>query len=703
MTSLIITEKPSVASDLVKALGGNFTRRDGYYERDDLIVTGAVGHVVELSAGKDIEGQKWADVPLPLIPDFSLKPIEKSADVFKRIATLIKRDDVTRLINCCDAGREGELIFKLIVDATKTKKPCERMWPQSMTPESIIEAYNGRVDAAEKHGLAQAAISRAKADWLIGINATRACTIANLLGVGVFAPLGRVQTPTLALLVDRELAIRVFNKTTYYELAVDLHDQATPQTPFRAWLIDQEGGAQRFESEDAAKAIAQQIQTQENPTFNTTDEGKPVRKGAPLPFDLNSLQQYANEKFGYTAAHTLSIAQRLYEVKKVLTYPRTDSTHLPDDYPPTVIQVLGQLPECLPQGLRDLAQLALDENYITAEHKIFDSTKVSDHFAIIPTSNTLGAADLDAEESAIYLAVCQRLVAAFFPPAQFQETTRTACFEQWCFCTKGKVLVDPGWLAVYGQEGEQEDEGAGTALPALTNPLCPLSGFEAVKGSTKPPVRYTDATLLSAMKNSGRAVEDADYSEAMKDKGMGTSATRGAVIEELLKEESGYASRVKKYIVPTEKGMLTIVRLRGLGIDFLTKPELTGKWEYALKQIEEGTLQASEFMSGIEQLTSTIVDAFMSNAIPSEVESDILCRCKQSNLFEGSNKYRCPACELTVFKTMSSKAIVKGAVRDLMQTGKTKPMPNFISKKTGKPFIAALFINGENKVEMQFS
>src|SRR5688572_2076075 len=465
--SLIIAEKPSVAQDIVRALtpeAGKFDKHADHFENERYVVTSAVGHLVEIKAPEeyDVKRGKWSFAHLPVVPPhFDLAPIDKSKSRLNAVVKLVKRKDVTELINACDAGREGELIFRLIVQyagGEKLGKPVRRLWLQSMTPQAIRDGFEQLRTDAQMLGLADAARSRSEADWLVGINGTRAMTAFNSRDGGFFlTTVGRVQTPTLSIVVEREEKIRKHVARDYWEIKASFDAEAGQydgkwfDPKWKKNPDDPEQRADRLWTEADAQAIAQACRSQ---PATVTEEAKPSTQSAPGLYDLTLLQREANSRFGFSAKTTLSIAQALYEKHKVLTYPRTDSKHLPEDYVPTVSAAM--------QGLdtpyqRFVSQIVRNK-WVRPNKRIFNNAKISDHFAIIPTS--LAPKHLSDAEAKVYDLVTKRFLAVFFPAAEFQITTRITRVEQEPFKTEGKVMVNAGWLEIYGKEVETEDTPA---------------------------------------------------------------------------------------------------------------------------------------------------------------------------------------------------------------------------------------------------
>ena len=620
--SLIIAEKPSVAQDIVRALtptAGKFDKHDEYFESEGYLVTSAVGHLLEIKAPEefDVKRGKWSFANLPVIPPhFDLNPIDKSKGRLGAIVKLVKRKDVSELINACDAGREGELIFRLIQQHSKSKHPVRRLWLQSMTPAAIRDGFDHLRTDKQMLPLADAARCRSEADWLVGINGTRAMTAFNSRDGGFFlTTVGRVQTPTLSIMVEREEKIRKHVSRDYWELKASFAAQAGVyegkwfDPKWKKNPDDAELRADRLWNERDAQAIAAAVRGQ---PASVTEEAKPSSQSAPGLYDLTTLQREANSRLGFSAKTTLSIAQALYEKHKVLTYPRTDSKHLPEDYVDVVKQTMKMIStEDMPGPLRALAvhaRTAIAQGLVKPNKKIFDNAKVSDHFAIIPT--LLAPKSLSEIEAKLYDMVVKRFLAVFFPSAEFMVTTRISTVKaavdgqgiEHKFQTNGKVMVKPGWLAVYGREAQEDDANLVAVAPGevvrtedvAVNPM-----------KTRPPARYTEATLLSAMEGAGKLIDDEELREAMQEKGLGTPATRAAIIEGLIYEK--YIHRDGRDLVPGAKAFQLMTLLRGLGVEDLTKPELTGNWEFQLSEMEKGKLERETFMAEIARMAERIV------------------------------------------------------------------------------------------------
>ena len=701
--ALIIAEKPSVASDIAKALGG-FKKQDDFFESEEFVVSSAVGHLLELAAPEQFEVKrgKWSFAHLPVIPPhFDLRPIEKSESRLKVLKRLIKRADVDELINACDAGREGELIFRYIVQHTKTNKPIKRLWLQSMTPQAIKDGFRALRDDRTMQPLADAAVCRSESDWLVGINGTRAMTAFNSKSGGFhLTTVGRVQTPTLAIVVEREEKIKKFVARDYWEVHGKFQAEAG-EYPGR-WFDEnftKKDGDPDLKAErlwDLAKAEAIRAKCLDKPGI-VTEESKPTTQLSPLLFDLTSLQREANSRFGYPAKRTLGIAQALYERHKVLTYPRTDSRALPEDYQETVKATLGML------GGSQFAPFAseiLRQGWVRPNKRIFNNAKVSDHFAIIPT--TLAPKNLDEDERKLYEFVTRRFLAVFYPAAEFLVTTRITRVENEPFKSEGKVLVNPGWMAIYGRDAETDDSSP-RLVPVQQNEQVQTNDVELLALQTKPPARFTEATLLSAMEGAGKLVEDEELREAMSAKGLGTPATRAAIIEGLISEK--YILRNQRELQATAKGISLITLLRGLGIPELCSPELTGDWEFKLKQMEQGQLSRPEFMQQIADMTRHIVQKtkqYESDTVPGDFATlKVGCPKCGGTIKETYKTYQCEKCDFSMWKIVAGRQLEVEEAEELLRERKIGPLQGFRSKM-GRPFAAIIKMNAENKPEFDF-
>jgi len=703
--TLIIAEKPSVASDISKALG-KFQKHDDYFENDQYVISSAVGHLLELIVPEqfDVKKGKWTFKCLPVIPPhFDLQPIERSENRLKVLKKLIKREDVTALINACDAGREGELIFRNIVRYTNAKQPSQRLWLQSMTPAAIREGFTQLRTDAEMLPLSDAATSRAEADWLVGINGTRAMTAFNSKQGGFFkTPVGRVQTPTLAVLVEREERIRKFIPRDFWEI-IGTFDCAAGQYTGR-WFeekfvkseTDEQLKPERVWEQEKAEAV--RAKCLGKPGI-VTEESKPSTSLSPLLYDLTSLQREANSRFGFSAKNTLGLAQALYERHKVLTYPRTDSRALPEDYIGTVKTTLTMLGGVT--GYSTYAEQILNSGWVHPNKRIFNNAKVSDHFAIIPTS--LAPKGLSEPEQKLYDLVTKRFLAIFYPAAEFLETTRITRVEGEPFKSAGKVLMVPGWLTVYGKQSDSDETPS--LVPVKPGETVKTSDVEVKQNVTKPPARFTEATLLSAMEGAGKLVDDDELREAMNEKGLGTPATRAAIIEGLILEE--YVHRTGRELQATAKAFSLMELLHGLGVEELTKPELTGEWEFQLREMQRRKISREQFMRGIAEMTQNIVDRakkYEHDTIPGDFGTlTVPCPKCGGEIHEQYRQYQCvqEGCGFALWKTLCGRMFEPEEIEQLIANKQIGPLQGFRSKQ-GFPFAAVIKLNAEHKLEFDF-
>jgi len=743
MKTLVIAEKPSVAQDIVRALtptAGKFEKHDEYFEGDDWIVTSAVGHLVEIQAPEefDVKRGKWSFANLPVIPPyFDLKPMDKTKTRLNAIVKLIKRKDVGTLVNACDAGREGELIFRLIEQYAKSKHPVKRLWLQSMTPAAIRDGFTALRTDAQMKPLADAARCRSEADWLVGINGTRAMTAFNSRDGGFFlTTVGRVQTPTLSVVVEREEKIRKFVSRNYWEIhatfaaeagfypgkwfdptwkkaaanaaqaanaAASAANAATANHAASAEGAepDPELKADRVWSEAQARAIADAVRGQR---ATVTEESRPTTQAPGLLFDLTSLQREANSKFGFSAKTTLALAQSLYERHKALTYPRTDSRALPEDYVPVVQQTFAMLAASSMTHLAPHAATAIKGNYVKPTKRIFDNAKVSDHFAIIPTLQA--PSGLSEAEQKLYDLVVRRFMAVFFPSAEFLVTTRVSVAAGHSFKTEGKVLVKPGWLAIYGKEaaGEVPDAKDGdkgqSLVPVQPGERVGVENVEPKALKTRPPARYSEATLLGAMEGAGKTIDDDELREAMQEKGLGTPATRAATIEGLIAEK--YMLREGRELIPTAKAFQLMTLLRGLDVQELSKAALTGEWEHKLARMEQGKLSRETFMAEIAAMTQNLVakaKGYDRDSIPGDYAT-LKAPCPNCGgvIKENYRRYACTGptgsgegCGFSFGKTPAGRTFETAEVEQFLTERKIGPLEGFRSK-AGWPFTAEMVL-----------
>ena len=693
--TLIIAEKPSVAADLVKVLGAkSFKKNNGYYESDTTIVSHAIGHLVTIADPKDIDERykAWDMKTLPMLPEkFPLVATPSTKSQLSIVGKLIKRKDVTTIVNACDAGREGELIFFYILDYVLkgkfTGKTIKRLWMQSMTPAAIKDAFEHLRTAEEMENLKDAALCRSEADWLVGMNGSRGLTAYNSsMGGFQITPCGRVQTPTLAIIVKREEERQQFKPEKFWTVEADFDNGGNAY--LGKWFT-----ASKEEGKDRVKQIFDEKKANEILAKCKGKPGKIEETTAPSQqkcgqlYDLTTLQREANNRFGFSAKTTLSIAQALYEKHKATTYPRTDSRCLPEDYVAPVKATLGKITG----PLAKFAQEALDKNYVKRTPKVFDNTKISDHFAIIPTG--VAPKGLSAAEEKIYTMVCQRFIAVFFPPAQYLNTTRITTVEGETFITEGKILVDPGFKAVYGKDSDEESN-----IPKLKGDSAKTLDIRAEEDFTKPPAHYTESTLLSMMESAGKLVEDDELRDAMKERGLGTPATRAAIIEKLVSDK--YVVRDGKEMIPTAKAFDLIKVLSAMNCDALTSPELTGEWEYKMDLISKGKESRENFMKGIVDMTKAMVKNIKGFKEENTTGEAKFSPVNGKKVFETVSRYTTED-GIVIRKIVGGKHLSDEEIVELLTKRKIGPLTGFRSKR-GAEFSAVLTINDQNKIEFVF-
>ncbi|MDD2466070.1 MAG: DNA topoisomerase III [Desulfobulbus sp.] len=700
--TLIIAEKPSVAADIVKALPGKFTNAKTHFESDTHVVSYAIGHLVSIAYPEEINPafQKWTLDNLPILPEeFPLAVLPETKTQFNVLTKLIRRRDVEVIVNGCDAGREGELIFKYILKQAYNRsvesKRIKRLWLQSMTLDAIRDGLGRLKDNQEMQPLEDTALCRSEADWLIGINATRALTCYNSrFGGFKKTPCGRVQTPTLSMLVKREIERREFVATTYWELHARF--ECGPVTYQGVWIdpaftkdeTQTHGRRNRLWEAAKAKEILERCSGK---AATVKENSKKTTNGAPTLYDLTLLQREANSRFGFSAKNTLGLAQALYERHKLITYPRTDSRCLPEDYLPTVEQVVRQQQQW---QFGRFATEALEKKYLKKDKRIFNNKKISDHFAIIPTPGL--PSTLSEPEMKIYQMIVQRFLAVFFPPAVYHNTTRHSLVEGETFLTEGKILVEPGWRAIYGAMSEEDGDKELQALPEKTPVNC--AEIEQQEHQTKPQPRFSEATLLSAMENSGKLIEDEELAEAMKERGLGTPATRASIIEKLINEK--YIVREQRELVPTGKAFELLSLLGARKIDVLASPELTGEWEFKLNQIITGNMTRLQFMREIREMTGAIVEKVRNGGEEERQEApfspvDGVLFFETASAFESEDK------KIMIRKVLGGRVMENAEIIELIKGQTLGPFSDFRSKK-GKPFTASIHL-ANSKVEFLFA
>ncbi|HEV2813957.1 MAG TPA: DNA topoisomerase 3 [Solirubrobacteraceae bacterium] len=705
--TLVIAEKPSVGRDLARVLPGPFEKNEGWLEGPEHVITWAVGHLVQLAEPEqyDPKFKKWRMADLPIVPErFDLVVRdERSKKQMSVVTKLLRRKDVDRVINAADAGREGELIFAYIFEKAGAKLPVERLWLSSMTNEAMREAFGNLRPGADLKPLEEAARSRSEADWIVGMNATRAATIRLRSSFDGAVSLGRVQTPTLAILARREEEIRAFTPEPYW--LVDATFAAEGERVYEGRFHD--AANPRVKTADEAAAVVEAVRGRRG-TITKLEKTKRTEK-APLLYDLTSLQREANTRYGFSARRTLAAAQRLYEEHKALTYPRTNSRFLSSD----MIDELKPVAAFVGQN----GEYTKAADYVTSLEKlplerVINNEKVTDHHAIIPTRAEHKLDKMSSDDRRVYDLVARRFLAIFHPDAQFENTRVETTVATHVFRTRGKVLLVPGWRGVYGElaEGDgaaDDDEGKDQQLPKLEKDEdVDTRKVESLERETKPPRRYSDASLLAAMEGASKLVEEEELREAMTESGIGTPATRAAIIERLI--DVGYVEREGRSLVVTEKG-LNVVRL--LGEHPLTSPKLTGDWEKRLTLIESGGDSRQRFMRDIAEFAGSTVTELDAKLKDVRIPRATLGPCPVCGheIRENRKGYSCwsredPGCGFVIWKSKAGKNLPIAVAKELIATGRTvKPVTGF-KGRSGKSFRArlALMQTDEGKWRVEF-
>jgi DNA topoisomerase-3 len=707
--TLVIAEKPSVGRDLVPVLPGAFTKGEGYLEGPDHVVTWAVGHLVQLADPDEYDDKfkKWRMADLPIVPaQFKLvvrdERSKKQMNVVKR---QLGRDDVDEVVNACDAGREGELIFAYLYEKSGSHKPVQRLWLNSMTKAAIQSAFADLRPAAELATLEAAARSRSEADWIVGMNATRAATIRLRSSFDGAVSLGRVQTPTLAILARREEEIRAFKPEPYWLVDAVFDTVAEPARRYEGRY--HAGANPRLST--AAEADAIVAACREQTGVITKLEKSQRKERAPLLYDLTSLQRDANRRFGFSARRTLGAAQRLYEEHKALTYPRTNSRYITGD-------MVGEI-KPIAQLVGERSEYAQASRYVVGLDvlplgRVVNDAKVTDHHAIIPTRAESHPVDkFNDDDRRIYDLVARRFLAVFHPEAVFENTRIETTVVEHVFRTRGRVMLVPGWRGVYGEEADSEaeddDEGRDQRLPKLAkDESVDIREVVAEEKETKPPQRYSEGALLGAMETAGKLVDEEELREAMKDSGIGTPATRAAIIERLL--QVGYIERDARALVVTEKG-LNVVRL--LGEHPLTSPGMTGDWEHRLAKIETGEDSREAFMGDIVKFTESTVTELDAKLKDVRIPRANLGPCPVCgrDIVENRKGYSCwsredPGCGFVIWKSKAGKQLPIAVARELIKTGRTQRAVTGFKGRSGKSFRArlALMQTEEGKWRVEF-
>jgi DNA topoisomerase III len=689
--TLVVAEKPSVGRDIASALPGSFTpsKDKSHLDGDEYVITWAVGHLVGLAEpdAYDPKLKKWRFADLPILPEeFKLVPNDdKAKKQLGAIHKLMKSPDVELIVNACDAGREGELIFAYTYETAKVDKPVERLWLNSMTKKAIVDAFAHLRPGAEMKQLEAAARSRSEADWVVGMNATRAASIRLRAAFDGAVSLGRVQTPTLALVARREEEIRAFKPEPYWLVQALFEADGARSYPGR-YL-----GGKRIAEDDAAR-IVQDCTGQ--PGTIAKLEKKEESERPQLLYDLTSLQRHANTLYGFSARRTLGAAQKLYETRKALTYPRTNSRFLPGD-------MIGEIKPTAELVGRN-APYAAGARYVTSLEKlplgrVVNDKKVTDHHAIIPTKSEHDLGRMSEDERRVYDLVAKRFLAIFHPDAVFERTRVETEVATHLFRTSGRRLIEPGWKAVYGEQAdpppsEDDDSGGDQALPRLEQgEQVQTKSVESIRKETQPPRRFTEASLLGAMETAGKDIEDGELREAMKDSGIGTPATRASIIERLI--AVGYLEREGRALHATEKGV-QVIRL--LNDHPLTSAELTGDWELRLARIEQGQDKRPEFMSDIAKFTAGTVEE-LDKLKGVRIERARLGPCPVCGreVVENRKGYSCwskddPGCGFVIWKKKAGKSLPVSVAKELIEKGRTeKPVTGFRGR-SGRSFRAKL-------------
>ncbi len=711
--TLVIAEKPSVGRDLVRVLPGSFTKHDGYLEGPEHLVTWAVGHLVQLADPDEYGEQykKWRMADLPIVPDrFKLVVRdERSKKQMTVVGRLLGSAEVETVVNACDAGREGELIFAYLYEKAGAKKPVQRLWLNSMTTQAIQEAFGALRPGDDLASLEDAARSRSEADWIVGMNATRAATIRLRSSFDGAVSLGRVQTPTLAILARREQEIRAFEPEPYW--IVDAQFLPVAEPPARDYEGRFHAGANpRLKTADEAAAVvaACREQTGEITKLEKTER----RERAPLLYDLTSLQRDANSRFGFSARRTLAAAQRLYEEHKALTYPRTNSRYITRD-------MIGEI-KPIARLVGGQPEYAAAARYVTGLDvlplgRVVNDAKVTDHHAIIPTNAERHPVEkFSDDDRRIYDLAVRRFLAIFHPEAVFENTRVETTVAAHVFRTRGKLMLVPGWRGVYGETADDpdaargdDDEGREQQLPRLERgERSAVTGIADEEKETKPPRRFTEGSLLAAMETAGKLVEEEELREAMKESGIGTPATRAAIIERLI--QVGYIERDGRALVVTEKG-LNVIRL--LGEHALTSPSLTGEWEHRLARIETGADSRRAFMSDIVAFTEATVTELDTKLKDVRIPRANLGPCPVCghDIVENRKGYSCwsredPGCGFVIWKSKAGKNLPTAVARELIRTGRTDQPVSGFKGRSGKGFRArlALMQTDEGKWRVEF-
>jgi DNA topoisomerase-3 len=733
--TLLVAEKPSVGQDLARVLPGPFKKQEGYLEGPDHVVTWAVGHLVQLAEPEayNAKFKSWRMADLPIVPDrFKLEVRdERSRKQMTVVTKQLGREDVDEVVNACDAGREGELIFAYLFEKAKGKKPVKRLWLKSMTNAAMKEALGALRPSEEFELLEQAARSRSESDWIVGMNATRAATIRLRSSFDGAVSLGRVQTPTLAIVARREEEIKSFKPEPYWLVdatfaAGPLDGESAGERVYIGHFAAPPGSpgttkGPRIGTEQEALAIVGACEGR--PGTITKLEKKEQREKAPMLYDLTTLQREANNRYGFSAKRTLAAAQRLYEEHKALTYPRTSSRYLTTD----MVEEIKPIAELV--GAHSEYKKGAD--YVVGLDvlplgRVVNDEKVTDHHAIIPTRSEHNLEKMGSDDRRVYDMAVRRFLAVFHPEAVFEntriETTVLPAAEQdgagHVFRTRGKLLQVPGWRGVYDEvaadakgadakgDGDEEDETDQQLPRLLADEQVQTRKIESTRKETKPPRRYSDASLLGAMETAGKLVDDDELRETMKESGIGTPATRAAIIERLI--TVGYIERDGRALVATEKG-LNVIRL--LNEHALTSPELTGSWEQRLGKIERGEDSRKQFMSDIAGFAQDTVKKLDETLKDVRIPRARLGPCPVCGheIVENRKGYSCwaredPGCGFVIWKSKAGKTLPLAIAKELIKTGYTAQAVTGFRGRSGRSFRAHLALSqtDEGKWRVEF-
>ena len=714
---VMITEKPSVARDIARVLGATSKKR-GYLEGNGYRVAWCFGHMVRLCDPEryDTRWKSWTRTHLPMIPEaFSLEPIASSKDQLSVLRTLLCDKSTKQVINACDAGREGELIFRYVYDLTGSTKPVSRLWLASMTDTAIRQALGSLKPGAQYDALADAARCRSEADWLVGLNGTRAMTLqCRAAGASELMSVGRVQTPTLAMIVEREAEIEAFVPEDFWQVYArfDVGEQPQGIEPSYEGAWHHKRTDRTYKKEQAEGVVAE-VEGGEGEVVKVTQ--KDVRERPPYLFDLTGLQREANRRFNFSAQHTLDVAQALYERHKLLTYPRTDSNYLTSDMKkelPSVVRVLGDLP--VYKGFSDHLLGALP---LRAGKRVINDKEVGDHHAIIPTDRSPQGVNLTSDEKRLYDLVARRFLGAFYPDAIFATTKIATKVGPHMFVTSGKVRREAGWQQVDPPPKYKRSKGKKAPDPVLPDVKVrdryPVGAVRLHQGQTQPPKRYSENALLGAMERAGAKLEDDVLRRAMKESGLGTPATRASTIETLLGR--AYLERSGKVLTPTLKGRALIDAIPS---DSLKSAALTGSWEARLERVARGELERVEFMKSVKRYTHELIAALLGSevALPealleaqrssfgSNQHTLGACPVCGEDVFETPKVYMCRTgreCSFVIFKKVAKRPVSASLVK-LLIAGKTSKRLKGFKSRAGKKFEAALRLDEQGRVVFSF-